>query len=299
MPTRRYLILAVTLSLLFLFIPQAALSAQHPNFAQFASPISQYTANVSTVYFPANQSTSSVRISINDSAIYRYVNLSYNGQTWIQRSFTANASTTCTAHPDDPTGTWLTGTCTLTVPIAAANFSLTIPGTSRTRNYITAFSCTELSTNIPLRGAFRVGWDCHGSTSNNTMWQIRNYTATMPCAANCVGKDCGSDGCGGTCGSCSTWETTGDHASFVCNASSLCVPACDSGWGNCDGNMANGCEGNFTTNQYCGNCSTTCVSPTYCINCTGITTGSCVGHSGLTCLSESGFQPPPTIPNPP
>jgi hypothetical protein len=294
----RYTILTSAF-LIMLALPMPALAAQHPNFSQFASPITGYTINVSAVTFPTNQSTGSFLINITDIAIYRYVNMSFNGNTWIQRSFSAGTPASCLSIAGE--SAWLTGTCTLTVPMAAANFSFNATGISKLRNYVTAFSCTALYVSVPLIGSFRIGWDCHGSASNNTMWQIRNYSATLPCTPNCAGRECGSDGCGGSCGSCSVspWTNTSLHASFACNASYLCVPTCNSGWGNCDVGRANGCEGNLTTNQYCGNCTNACASQNYCLNCTAVTTGVCAGYSGLQCLAQSGFQPPPSIPNPP
>ncbi|MBI5534032.1 MAG: hypothetical protein HY898_15025 [Deltaproteobacteria bacterium] len=71
----------------------------------------------------------------------------------------------------------------------------------------------------------------------------------------------------GTCGAaCST-----NHATPTCNAGS-CVLACEAGWGNCDGNVANGCEAQLNTNTNCGSCGQAC-SPA---NATGsCTTGVC------------------------
>ena len=67
---------------------------------------------------------------------------------------------------------------------------------------------------------------------------------TIPCTPNCTGKECGSDGCTGTCGSC------GSHAS--CNGSGTCV--CSSGYADC--NNDNTCEC-ATSNHHCS--GSTCV----------------------------------------
>jgi len=90
------------------------------------------------------------------------------------------------------------------------------------------------------------------------------------CTSSCVGLECGDDGCGGTCGSC----TTGTCASGTCS----CTP-------NCTGRTCgdDGCGGS------CGTCTTgTCVSGTCSCtpNCTGRTCGDdgCGGSCG-TCGS--------------
>ena len=49
-------------------------------------------------------------------------------------------------------------------------------------------------------------------------------TIKAPCAPECLDKDCGSDGCGGSCGSCATGELCAED--FACDAAvDECVPA--------------------------------------------------------------------------
>ena len=40
-----------------------------------------------------------------------------------------------------------------------------------------------------------------------------------------------------------------------------CAPTCDTGWGTCDGNAANGCERSLTTVTDCGACDLACTNP--------------------------------------
>jgi len=85
------------------------------------------------------------------------------------------------------------------------------------------------------------------------------------CVANCTGKVCGNDGCGGSCGTC----TTG-----TCNSTGSCVAgSCNPGVcgvaGAMCGVVANGTCGTMN----CGNCSGG-------YNCVG---GSCVQQLGYTC----------------
>jgi hypothetical protein len=86
----------------------------------------------------------------------------------------------------------------------------------------------------------------------------------LPGYADCNGQ--GSDGCEanlaspGSCGSCSNTCPVPAHASAVCKDPSkgLCSYTCNPGWGDCDGNPANGCETDLTTTTNCGTCGNTC-----------------------------------------
>jgi hypothetical protein len=93
-------------------------------------------------------------------------------------------------------------------------------------------------------------------------------TDVISCTPNCVGKQCGSNGCSGTCGTCSTG---------TCNSTGQCVTTCTpaSCAGKSCGSWANGtCSGTLN----CGTCSTgTCNSTGQCV--TSCTPASCAGKS--------------------
>jgi hypothetical protein len=354
------ILLIATLDLMILIMTPFALASQHPSFSQFASPIPDYTMSKSFLSFPTNQSTDTITVSITDSAIYRYVNTSFNGQNWVQRSLQAGQPSSCTTHPDDTGGMWFTGTCTLTVPVTGTDFSFSAPGTSKVRNYITAYSCTENVLDLGIV-RFRLGWDCHGTTSVPGMWQIWNFTAGLAqtcgngtcdsgetcsscpadcgacqtcgnsviegteqcdcgtngctsaelggatcasrmgagytgtlncttsctfntslcvasCTPNCAGKACGSDGCGGNCGTCSL-----GNATPLCNATNQCaVSSCIPGYANCNGRSSDGCETQLGINATCANCTNACPVSQTCTNyvCTTPQSGTC---GGATC----------------
>jgi hypothetical protein len=98
------------------------------------------------------------------------------------------------------------------------------------------------------------------------------------CTPTCTGKQCGSDGCGGSCGTCPSGQT--------CNANGQCTTTCTP---NCTGKScgSDGCGGSCGTcpsGQTCdanGQCTTTCTP-----QCTGKTCGDdgCGGSCG-TCPS--------------
>jgi len=76
------------------------------------------------------------------------------------------------------------------------------------------------------------------------------------CTPNCKDKQCGDDGCGGSCGSC------GDNA--LCNLGKC---ECKSGFGNCNDNWGDGCEANFSTDpHHCSDCATDCGDNSICNN---------------------------------
>lgn len=63
------------------------------------------------------------------------------------------------------------------------------------------------------------------------------------------------------CVRCSTTPCTArSHADAACTAG-ICRYSCQSGWGDCDGNISNGCEANLNTNNgHCGGCNIVCES---------------------------------------
>jgi hypothetical protein len=86
------------------------------------------------------------------------------------------------------------------------------------------------------------GWsDCNGDTSDG----CEVYWPSDP-------SNCGS--CGAECAL--------PHASSTCDFSSCIIDACDSGFGDCDGLSANGCETNFSESpENCGGCDVVCPNP--------------------------------------
>jgi hypothetical protein len=58
------------------------------------------------------------------------------------------------------------------------------------------------------------------------------------------------------CGSCAV-PCSNAHGSTSC-AAGACVPVCSGTWGNCDGNLRNGCETALDSITNCGGCGTVC-----------------------------------------
>jgi hypothetical protein len=113
--------------------------------------------------------------------------------------------------------------------------------------------------------------------------QLSDYLDTLPapsCEPACVDKTCGDDGCGGTCGNCSSGQHCEDHSCVV----DACTP-------DCSGKQcgANGCGGTCGTCDAGMTCSAagTCMCEPNCqgkqcgANGCGGTCGTC--DSGMTC----------------
>ncbi len=92
--------------------------------------------------------------------------------------------------------------------------------------------------------------------------------ACAPGTADCDGNP--SNGCEtnttsslGNCGVCGRVCATPANGSPVCIQGVCGLGACNTGFGDCDGNAANGCETNLNTNvSHCGGCGVRCAAPT-------------------------------------
>ncbi|MEO7327687.1 MAG: DNRLRE domain-containing protein, partial [Minicystis sp.] len=74
-----------------------------------------------------------------------------------------------------------------------------------------------------------------------------------------------------SCGACGS-VCAPPHATAACGTGACAIGACDLGWGDCDGNLQNGCETELTTNAACAACGVACSLPNATASCAG---GSC------------------------
>ncbi len=80
------------------------------------------------------------------------------------------------------------------------------------------------------------------------------------CGGKCVEVDDPAYGCTST--GCAPCATQYPNASQACTAGACVLGACDTGFKNCDGDPANGCETNLQDDPAnCGACGVTCVTP--------------------------------------
>ncbi|MDD5032571.1 MAG: hypothetical protein PHC85_00415 [Candidatus Pacebacteria bacterium] len=142
-----------------------------------------------------------------------------------------------------------------------------------------------------------------------------NVTCTGGCTPNCTGKVCGSDGCGGSCGTCtspatcdgsgqcvtptytySCTSTTCGTCSEACGGTQTCTGSCQRN----DGVIVSSsyCPGGTCT--YSQSCGGGCTWQQYTLSCVEITTwdycqyigaiiGQSCGTSGQTCLRTSNY----------
>jgi hypothetical protein len=76
----------------------------------------------------------------------------------------------------------------------------------------------------------------------------------------------------GSCGNACAFTTGTPHATLTGCSSSACTISCLSGYANCDGNYANGCEQALNVNNHCGGCNMACTVPNGAGSCS---TGTC------------------------
>ncbi|MFO0762940.1 MAG: DNRLRE domain-containing protein [Byssovorax sp.] len=117
-----------------------------------------------------------------------------------------------------------------------------------------------------------------GEYSVSSQRPVFNVCYKVNCAAgfaDCDGK--AADGCEAdlsspaSCGACGH-VCAAAHATPSCTAGACGIAVCDPGWGDCDGDPANGCEASLAiapNSTTCGACGVTC--------------GECGGFIGLTC----------------
>ncbi len=110
-----------------------------------------------------------------------------------------------------------------------------------------------------------------------------NNNSQDACETN-LGNDATNCGyCGNTCKI--------PHASAKCNGGKCLVDQCDTGWANCDGNGANGCETQLDSDsQNCGACGRACVT-------SGTSSATCIaGACYAVCDAGAGDCSHPTAP---
>ncbi len=126
--------------------------------------------------------------------------------------------------------------------------------------------------------------------------------AAGTCGTICFGDygDCngdlstsGTDGCetnltstASHCGACGNACAPPPNATAACVASTCGIGVCETGFGNCDGNDANGCETDTRLDDlHCGACNNACAAGTGCLN------GSCEPFTADTCANPGVLVP--------
>jgi hypothetical protein len=182
-----------------------------------------------------------------------------------------------------------------------------------------ATSCTG---SVCALGACNAGFgNCDGNPANGCETDLRTSPANCgacsnrcappnaagTCAAGVCGlgactagfADCDANAVNGCevntatdlahCGACGNLcRNFGPAGSSVCTAGA-CVPTCNAGYANCDGNANNGCEASVNTNFNCGGCGRAC---------SGIcsaTGGMCAAGVNISYARSLYRFPPPTL----
>jgi hypothetical protein len=212
------------------------------------------------------------------------------GEIEIMSGTTCGAGTSlgCGAAPSGDQVVKLTMTAGETVMVVAS----CIVNTTANPYYDTASTYTIAVTECtPSCSGKTCGDDgCGGSCGSCLSWQSC-VSGQCKCVPNCMGTECGGDGCGGSCGTCPSTQTCSSAGHCVC------VP-------NCSGKScgADGCGGSCGTcgiGTYCSGSScladecdpianTGCTSPNQCLMLSSGTPTCAVlgtGTQGSTCSS--------------
>jgi hypothetical protein len=137
-----------------------------------------------------------------------------------------------------------------------------------------------------------------GAQYSGQPWSLPTPCSATACTPNCGGKQCGADGCGGTCGTCGASQTC--NASDQCVAS--CLPSCEMkgcGSDGCGGSCGT-CAAGLTCNA--GNqCVAPCVPQCSGKQCGGDTCGGSCGTcgAGSTCDADGTCELTADVPPPP
>lgn len=114
-----------------------------------------------------------------------------------------------------------------------------------------------------------------GNTCENNHGNTACINSTCVPTCNAGWANCDADpatGCESSintevenCGSCEN-VCVNEHGATACS-SGVCDPTCDSGWGNCDSNVINGCEANTDADvNNCGTCGIACDPGQSCVS---------------------------------
>ncbi len=122
--------------------------------------------------------------------------------------------------------------------------------------------CVDLATSVVHCGA------CDASCPIGAVCARGNCVVPCPegqtvCGGACVQTSTSASHCGGCGRACRP-----SHASGRCAVGVCVIGACDEGWGNCDGDAANGCETALNSESNCGRCNNACVGANAQMSCT-------------------------------
>ena len=165
----------------------------------------------------------------------------------------------CTAENKCATGCKNDADCTAAPPSDAGADAADESGADAAETGISVLKCEP--TTHTCRGC-KVDDECPAGT----LCDVPSATCKPGCtdAHKCItGKDCCTGSCfdlasdTAHCGKCDT-ICAADHGTPGCAAGACTIAKCDTGFGDCDKKVDNGCEQTLTTTAHCGGCGVAC-----------------------------------------
>ena len=225
----------------------------------------------------------------------------YNHALWTQLGVASRTARDVT--PPDPLAWWIPTSPVVTKPDVVPPFTSrpdagywtyggpvsVVAGFTAPAGYVATTTAGQAALVLGNAGktAYRAFFDApdgadldhDGIPDGVELWGNLYLAVQGPCTPACVGLNCGSDGCGGTCGTCA--------GTTVCNGGTCCTPSCaglECGDDGCGGTCGT-CPANkpqCDATQHCG------CTP----DCTGKVCGSdgCGGTCGACGAGKSCFQ---------
>jgi len=102
----------------------------------------------------------------------------------------------------------------------------------------------SITITAPSSGSCVFSGDYKFGTDPIVSFPSATVTISGICTPNCVGKECGDDGCGGSCGICSSGKVCSNGQCITCTIGQTCI-------------ASNGCSGTCVVPEFGGN---TCVT---------------------------------------